>query len=559
MSNPDEKTGARAVRQGRQVLRRRHGPRDAPRAADARATARSRASARSTGWSSAGRCSTSKPDPWLVERHEREIFPLLHRRAWFAEASDFLLYDLVTRSGGRRRGRAGVLERLGSPAFAGHLSHAVRLDQRHDPDVRRVRASRAAMGRSGWSGGRSRRASGCPTIPARSSAFRDARTGLEYLRSSKRALGARSRRLARRLRDQRLLGVPRHLGRCRRAVGATRLPSWRRRRPVTRRCAARAPAGADPRAVPGDLRRRADGRGPRRGRDLGAAGRARAAGRRVPLGGRRGDRGGRRPGRHREAGPATGAAGLRRDGRSQPRTPVSRLPALLRDPDPAAEPDDEDAPERRHGLGRRDRATLLAWLTLSPAGELAPGADVAATSLAWYDELRVPGALVAGLHDMGFGEGEAWAITDDVRVLLAVPRPSGMRGSARVVAARLLERVAGERRDACRDRAQHVGRRRVPRSRPAARPPVVGRPPRHDRRAGRPGGGGQRPGCGAPGGGRRGGRLPGRPVARRTRRRLHGRPSPRRPERRRKAPTAAKAPKRRTSGRSLSEKDPPQE
>ena len=51
----------------------------------------------------------------------------------------------------------------------------------------------------------------------------------------------------------------------------------------------------------------------------------------------------------------------------------------------------------------------------------------------------MPGALVAGLHDMGFGEGEAWAITDDVRVLLAVPRPSGMRGSARVVAGRLLE------------------------------------------------------------------------------------------------------------------------
>jgi hypothetical protein len=40
---------------------------------------------------------------------------------------------------------------------------------------------------------------------------------------------------------------------------------------------------------------------------------------------------------------------------------------------------------------------------------------------------------------MGFGEGDAWAITDEVRVLLAVPRPSGMRGSARVVAGRLLE------------------------------------------------------------------------------------------------------------------------
>ena len=41
-----------------------------------------------------------RPDPWLVERHEREIFPLLHRRAWFAEARDFLLYDLVTADGG---------------------------------------------------------------------------------------------------------------------------------------------------------------------------------------------------------------------------------------------------------------------------------------------------------------------------------------------------------------------------------------------------------------------------------------------------------------------------
>ena len=40
-----------------------------------------------------------QPDPWLVERHEREIFPLLHRRAWFAEARDFLLFDFVTGSG----------------------------------------------------------------------------------------------------------------------------------------------------------------------------------------------------------------------------------------------------------------------------------------------------------------------------------------------------------------------------------------------------------------------------------------------------------------------------
>jgi hypothetical protein len=39
------------------------------------------------------------PDPWLVARHEREIAPLLHRRALFAEVRDFLLYDFYTDDG----------------------------------------------------------------------------------------------------------------------------------------------------------------------------------------------------------------------------------------------------------------------------------------------------------------------------------------------------------------------------------------------------------------------------------------------------------------------------
>jgi hypothetical protein len=33
------------------------------------------------------------PDPYLIERHEREIFPLLHRRSEFANVDNFLLYD----------------------------------------------------------------------------------------------------------------------------------------------------------------------------------------------------------------------------------------------------------------------------------------------------------------------------------------------------------------------------------------------------------------------------------------------------------------------------------
>ena len=40
-----------------------------------------------------------QPDAWLVERHEREIFPLLHKRYIFAEASNFLLYDFFTPEG----------------------------------------------------------------------------------------------------------------------------------------------------------------------------------------------------------------------------------------------------------------------------------------------------------------------------------------------------------------------------------------------------------------------------------------------------------------------------
>lgn len=40
-----------------------------------------------------------RPDPDLVARHEREIFPLLHRRAIFAGVENFLLYDFFTPQG----------------------------------------------------------------------------------------------------------------------------------------------------------------------------------------------------------------------------------------------------------------------------------------------------------------------------------------------------------------------------------------------------------------------------------------------------------------------------
>ena len=160
---PRREDGGRAVRQGRQVLRRRDGHGDAARAADARATARSRASARSTGWSSGARRSTSSPIRGCVERHEREIFPLLHRRAWFAEAHDFLLYDFVHRRRRRRRARPRLFERHRADALAGRLPRPLRR-RRPGRSASRppTRASRRAAP-SGSSGARSPRASGCPT------------------------------------------------------------------------------------------------------------------------------------------------------------------------------------------------------------------------------------------------------------------------------------------------------------------------------------------------------------------------------------------------------------
>jgi glycosidase len=41
-----------------------------------------------------------KPDEALVARHEREIFPLLHRRSMFAGVENFLFYDFATAEGG---------------------------------------------------------------------------------------------------------------------------------------------------------------------------------------------------------------------------------------------------------------------------------------------------------------------------------------------------------------------------------------------------------------------------------------------------------------------------
>jgi hypothetical protein len=91
-------------------------------------------------------------------------------------------------------------------------------------------------------------------------------------------------------------------------------------------------------------------------------------------------------------------------------------------------------------LSREDRGALLGWLVLSRLGAIAPGADVAATSLAWFDELRLAPMVANGFRTAGLPEAEAWAVADLVRVLLALPRPSAVRGRGRTGDLRLVER-----------------------------------------------------------------------------------------------------------------------
>ena len=69
----------------------------------------------------------------------------------------------------------------------------------------------------------------------------------------------------------------------------------------------------------------------------------------------------------------------------------------------------------------------------------APPSDVGATSLAWYDELRLAPIVAAGFRSAGLDEAASWAVADLVRVLLALPRPSSIRARGRNADLRLIE------------------------------------------------------------------------------------------------------------------------
>ena len=90
-----------------------------------------------------------QPDGWLVERHEREIFPLLHRRYLFAEVDGLPALRLLRPGRPGQRGRLRLLEPARRRARPGRLPQPLRrgegLDQGHPtaysvPDGRRAAA-----------------------------------------------------------------------------------------------------------------------------------------------------------------------------------------------------------------------------------------------------------------------------------------------------------------------------------------------------------------------------------------------------------------------------------
>uniref|UniRef100_A0A832I6C0 Alpha-amylase n=1 Tax=Eiseniibacteriota bacterium TaxID=2212470 RepID=A0A832I6C0_UNCEI len=124
-----------------------------------------------------------RPDGWLIERHAREIFPLLHRRSLFAEARDFLLYDLFTPAGhvnedvfaySNREGEARALVVV-------HNRHAttagwIRTSAAYAEKVAESRVLRQRTLAEGL---------GLPGEPDAFAVFRDHVSGLEYVRSTR--------------------------------------------------------------------------------------------------------------------------------------------------------------------------------------------------------------------------------------------------------------------------------------------------------------------------------------------------------------------------------------
>jgi glycosidase len=126
-----------------------------------------------------------QPDGHLIERHEREIFPLLHRRHLFAGVEQFLLYDFFTREGSVNEDvfaysnrhwdeRALVVYHNRFATARGWIRSSVAYSVKVDDDGDRALVQRTL-------------GDGLGLVPDEGTyyVFRDSVTGLEYIREGK--------------------------------------------------------------------------------------------------------------------------------------------------------------------------------------------------------------------------------------------------------------------------------------------------------------------------------------------------------------------------------------
>jgi glycosidase len=123
-----------------------------------------------------------KPDQWLVERHEREIVPLLHRRYLFAGVENFLLYDFINTDGAVNEDVFAYSNRVGNERAL------VVIHNKYATARGSVQTSVAFMVKTGRGDERTmvRRSLGEGLVLGRGdnfyTIFRDQASGLEYIR-----------------------------------------------------------------------------------------------------------------------------------------------------------------------------------------------------------------------------------------------------------------------------------------------------------------------------------------------------------------------------------------
>jgi hypothetical protein len=118
------------------------------------------------------------PDPWLIQRHDREIALLLKRRWLFAESSNFLLYDFFTAGGSVDENVFAYSNRNGSERAL--VVYNNRYGSTHG--TIHYSAAYADKGSGGLRQQPLREGLGIGGDSATVIAFRDSLTGLEYLR-----------------------------------------------------------------------------------------------------------------------------------------------------------------------------------------------------------------------------------------------------------------------------------------------------------------------------------------------------------------------------------------